>query len=78
MELFYPIQQQHSSAEAANPFELGAADDDYVDEDFNQEVLDVHNRSTQQQPNQVQLPARQIDNGIANQFRVESQQNKQH
>ena len=53
MELFYPIQQQHSSAEAANPFELGAADDDYVDEDFNQEVLDVHNRSTQQQPNQV-------------------------
>eukprot|EP00354_Favella_ehrenbergii_P007711 CAMPEP_0170476984 /NCGR_PEP_ID=MMETSP0123-20130129/18330_1 /TAXON_ID=182087 /ORGANISM="Favella ehrenbergii, Strain Fehren 1" /LENGTH=71 /DNA_ID=CAMNT_0010748431 /DNA_START=1229 /DNA_END=1444 /DNA_ORIENTATION=- len=47
-------------AEQANALELEEADD-YVDE----EVLDVHNRSTQQH-NDPQLPARVIDNGLAN------------
>ena len=36
----------------------------------------MHNRSTQQHL-EVQLPARVIDNGLANQLRVESIQNKQ-
>lgn len=54
----------------ANPFEL-ANGDDYDDSNINQEMLDVHNRSTQQQqdqPQHLQLPARVIDNGMANQF----------
>ena len=40
-------------------------------------MLDVHNRSTHQKQDAVQLPARVIDNGMANQFRVESQNHKQ-
>ena len=65
LNYFFPPEQ-------SNPFELDDGDD-YVDD----EVLDVHNRSTQQHNDSSQLPARVIDNGMANQFRVESIQNKQ-
>ena len=38
-------------------------DDELLEESFHQEMLDVHNRSTQIQDQQVQ-PSRVIDNGM--------------
>jgi len=35
-------------------------------DDINQEMLELHNRSTYQDPQGVQLPARIIDNGMLN------------
>ena len=45
------MQLQQQSSEHANPFEIGDCDD-YADE-FHQEMLDVHNRSTQQRADQA-------------------------
>ena len=68
---FNGIQQQDDHS---NPFEMIGDADDYA-ENINKEMLDVHNRSTQQDPG-VQLPARKIDNGMANQIKVQTMNDK--
>lgn len=56
MKYFFPPSAEHSNA-------LDNEDgDDYIDD----EVLDVHNRSVQQNMDQPTVPGRIIDNGMAN------------
>ena len=58
------VRRKSGLFEQSNPFEMG--DNDYSADDINQEMLELHNRSTDQDPQGVQLPARVIDNGMAN------------
>ena len=69
------LHHRSSGWDQATPFDhhqISNYNDDEIEESFQQELLDVHNRSTQIQQEQQMQPARVLDNGIVHQLRVES------